>query len=78
MCDGRRIERITMVSLLQRGMSIFGTNHVITIHHKGCLSIGRLTLPVLLTGGGLQRTNIAVTYVAYHTIRLDRGYPQVI
>ena len=31
----------TMVSLLQRGMSMSGTNHVIRIHHKGCLSIGR-------------------------------------
>jgi len=41
MGDGRRIERITMVSLLQRGMSMFGTNHAIRIHHKGCLSIGR-------------------------------------
>ena len=41
MGDGRRIERITMVSLLQRGMSMSGTNHVIRIHHKGCLSIGR-------------------------------------
>jgi len=41
MGDGRRIERITMVSLLQRGMSMSGTNHVIRIHHKACLSIGR-------------------------------------
>jgi len=41
MGDGSRIERITMVSLLQRGMSMSGTNHVIRIHHKGCLSIGR-------------------------------------
>jgi len=41
MGDGRRIEKITMVSLLQRGMSMSGTNHVIIIHHKGCLSIGR-------------------------------------
>ena len=41
MGDNRRIERITMVSLLQRGMSMFGTNHVIRIHHEGCLSIGR-------------------------------------
>ena len=41
MSDGRRIEKITMVSLLQRGMSMFGMNHVIRIHHKGCLSIGR-------------------------------------
>ena len=29
MGDGRRIERITMVFLLQRGMSMSGTNHVI-------------------------------------------------
>ena len=29
MGDGSRIERITMVSLLQRGMSMSGTNHVI-------------------------------------------------
>ena len=29
MGDGRRIERITMVSLLQRGMSMSGANHVI-------------------------------------------------
>ena len=41
MGDGRRIERITLVSLLQRGMSISETNHVIRLHHKGCLSIGR-------------------------------------
>jgi len=41
MGDGRTIERITIVSLLQRGMSVTGTNHVIRIHHKGCLSIGR-------------------------------------
>ena len=41
MGDGRRIERITMVSLIQWGMSMSGTNHVIRIHHKGCLSIGR-------------------------------------
>jgi len=41
MGDGRRIERITMVSLLQRGMSMSRTNHVIRIHQKGCLSIGR-------------------------------------
>jgi len=40
MGDGRRIETITMVSLLQRGMSMSGTNHVIRIHYKGCLSIG--------------------------------------
>jgi len=73
-----RIEGITMVSLLQSGMSMSGTNQVIRIHHKGCLSIGRKTLPVLLTGGGLQGTNVTVTYAAYHTIRLDMGYPQVI
>jgi len=41
MGDGRRIERITMVSLLQRGMSMPRTNLVIRLHHKGCLSIGR-------------------------------------
>ena len=41
MGDGRRIERITMVSLLQRGMSMSGTNHMIRIHHKGSLSIGQ-------------------------------------
>jgi len=40
MGDGRRIERVTIVSLLQRDMSMSGTNHVIRIHHKGCLSIG--------------------------------------
>jgi len=41
MDNGRRIERITMVSRLQRSMSMSGTNHVIRIiHHKGCLSIG--------------------------------------
>jgi len=40
MGDGRRIERITRVSLLQRAMSMSGTNHMIRIHHKGCLSIG--------------------------------------
>ena len=40
MGDGSRIDRITMVSLLQRDMSMSGTNHVIRIHHKGCLSIG--------------------------------------
>ena len=78
MGDNRRIEMITMLSLLQMGMSMSGTNHVIRIHHKGCLSIGRQTLPVLLTRGGLQATNVTVTYAAYHTIRLDRGYPQVI
>ena len=68
MGDGSRIERITMVSELQRGMSMSETNHVIRIHHKGCLSIGRYTLPVLLIGGGLQGTNVTVTYAAYHTI----------
>ena len=78
MGDGSRVERITMVSLLQRGMSMSGTNHVIRVHHKGCLSIGRQTLPVLLTRGGLQGTNVTVTYAAYHTIQLVRGYPQVI
>ena len=41
MGDGSRIERITMVSLLQRGMSMSGTNNVIRLHHKGCLSLGR-------------------------------------
>ena len=37
MGDGSRIERITMVSLLQRGMSMSGTNHVIRVHHKRML-----------------------------------------
>ena len=41
MGDGRRIERITMVSLLQRGISMSRTNHMIRIHHKRCLSLGR-------------------------------------
>ena len=31
MGDGSRIERITMVSLLQRGMSMSRTNHVISV-----------------------------------------------
>ena len=79
MGDGSRIERVTIVSLLQRSMSMSGTNHVIRIYHKGCLSTGRYTLPVLLTGGGLQGTNVTVTSAAYHTIQLDRrSYSQVI
>jgi hypothetical protein len=41
MGKGSRIERITMVSLLQRVMTMFGTNHVIRIHYIGDLSIAR-------------------------------------